>query len=144
MRGVGKPTASESIHPGQVVTVPLTAASQTGPPQPRNPGPEDPQAVDIPRYRVVVEVASHDRLEPLARLRHPFVHAGAELPFDFLQLRSHTFPDGLLPYGKVPVPGLPADMREPQKIERLRLAFSSPFPIWSGEPPELNPARFTW
>ena len=65
----GKPAASEAIHPGPVVAVSLTAASQTGPPQPSNPDPKDPQAVDVPWYRMVVEVALHDRLEPLARLR---------------------------------------------------------------------------
>ncbi len=45
---------------------------------------------------------------------------------------------------KVPVPVLPADVRESQKIERLGLAFSSLFPVLFGKPPELNPARFVW
>jgi hypothetical protein len=46
---------------------------------------------------MVVEVALHDRLEPLSRLRHRLVPADAELLFDFLQLRSQAFPDGLTP-----------------------------------------------
>ena len=44
----------------------------------------------------------------------------------------------------VPVPVLPADVRESQKIERLGLPFSSLFPVSLGKPPELNPARFVW
>ena len=35
-------------------------------------------------------------------------------------------------------------MRESQKIERLRLPFSSLVPVAFGEPPEFNPARFVW
>jgi len=91
---------------------------------------------------MVVEVALHDRPEPPARLRHRLVHAGAKLPFDFQQLRSHPLPDGSTLYGKAPVPVLPADIREAQKVERLRLTLSSPFPVLFGKPPELNPARF--
>src|ERR1035441_2955479 len=45
-------------------------------------------------------------------------------------------------YGKVPPPGLPADLREAQKDERLRLTFSASFPVEFGVPPELDPARF--
>ena len=35
-------------------------------------------------------------------------------------------------------------MLEPQKIERLGLAFSSLVPVDLGEPPEFNPSRFVW
>jgi hypothetical protein len=45
-------------------------------------------------------------------------------------------------HGEVPLPTLPADVREAQKVERLGFAFSSPLPIAFGVPPELNPARF--
>jgi hypothetical protein len=42
---------------------------------------------------------------------------------------------------KRPVPVLPADMREAQEVEGLRLAFPSSFPVLLGIPPELGPAR---
>src|SRR6266699_3650232 len=35
-------------------------------------------------------------------------------------------------------------MRESEKIERLRLPFSSLIPVVLGKPPELNPARLVW
>ena len=35
-------------------------------------------------------------------------------------------------------------MREPQKIERFGLPFSSLGPVDFGKSPELNPARFVW
>ena len=38
-------------------------------------------------------------------------------------LRPHVLPDGLAPDGKFPVPVFPTDVGEPQKVQRLRLAF---------------------
>ncbi len=122
----------------------LAAIQKRPSPEPSHPFPKDPQAVDISRDRVVVEVALHDRLEPLARLRHRLVHTRAKLLLDLLQFRSHTFARRLALDGKVPLPVCPADMRETQKVERLGLAFSSPFPALFGIPPELDPARFIW
>src|SRR6266404_2359394 len=90
---------------------------------------------------MVVEVALHDRLEPLARLRHRRVPASSELLLDLLQLPPQTLGDRPALHGKVPLPVLPADMREAQKVERFRLPFSSPFPVQLGVSPELNPAR---
>ena len=89
-----------------------------------------------------MEVALHDRLEPLARFRHRVVHTRAKLLLDLLQLRPHTFAGGLTLHGKVPLPVCPADVRETQKVERLGLAFPSSFPALFGIPPELDPARF--
>ncbi len=88
-----------------------------------------------------IEVALHDRLEPLTRLRHRVVHAAAKLHFDVLQPRPHALTDGLALDGKEPLPGFPADVREPQKVERFRLTFPSMFPALFGVPPELDPAR---
>ena len=93
---------------------------------------------------MVVEVALYSRLEPFTGLRRRFVQASAELLFDFQQLGSHALADRFALYGKVPIPVFPADMRESQKIERLGLSFSSPFPVEFGKSPELNPARFVW
>src|SRR5215831_19237170 len=86
-------------------------------------------------------VALHDRLEPLARLRHRCVPAPLELLLDLLQLRPQAPGHRPALYGKVPLPVLPADMREAQKVERFRLPFSSSFPVPFGVPPELDPAR---
>jgi hypothetical protein len=63
------------------------------------------------------------------------------LLLDFQQLGSHTLADRFALHGVAPIPVLPADMREPQKIERLWLPFSSFVPVDLGKPPELNPAR---
>jgi len=77
-------------------------------------------------------------------LRHRAVHPRAELLLDLLQLGSHALAHRLAPHSKVPAPGLPANMREPQKVERLGLPFPPSFPVLFGEPPELDPARLVW
>src|SRR5215471_14301012 len=72
------------------------------------------------------------------------MHALRELLFDFPQLRPHALADRPALYGEVPVPVFPADVRETQKVERLRLAFSFSFPVQFSGSSELDPARFVW
>ena len=141
---LGNPASSQLSHPRPRQAMLLAPMDQRGPPEPDHPIAECGQTVGVSRYRVVVEVALYDRLEPLSRLLDRIVHAFAKLRLDFPHLRPHAIPDGLPPNGKLPVPVFPADMREPQKVERLRLAFPSSFPVLFGKPPELNPARFVW
>src|SRR6516164_10266729 len=90
---------------------------------------------------MVEVVALHDRLEPLARLRHRYVPTPLELLLDLLQLPPQALGDRPALHGKVPLPVLPADMREAQKVDRFRLPFSSSFPVLFGLSPELDPAR---
>ena len=137
----GYPSFCQLVEPGPVHPVPLPATAQSPSPESSHPDPEDPESDEVSRYRVVVEVALHDRPEPLAGLRHRIVPTSSELLLDLLQLRSHTLADRLSLHLERPVPGLPADVREAQKVERLGLAFSSPFPVRVGKPPELDPAR---
>src|SRR5229473_3490980 len=73
----------------------LAAAAKCMPPMPKHPIPEYAETVEVPRYRVVVEVALYDRLEPVTGLTHGIVHT---LP----QLRPHAFADRLAPYRKPP------------------------------------------
>jgi hypothetical protein len=70
------------------------------------------------------------------------VHALPELLFNFCQLPPQAFAYRVTLHRKVPVPVLPADMRESQKVECLGLPFSSLFPVLLGKSPELDPARF--
>jgi hypothetical protein len=63
---------------------------------------------------------------------------------EFKQLGPHPFDDRFALYRIAPIPVLPADVRESQKIERLRLPFSSLIPVVFGKSPELNPARLVW
>src|SRR6266404_4007930 len=129
------------MHSVPGAAVALATMEQLPLPQPGQPDPKGLQAVEVPWHRVVVEVALHDRPEPLARLRHRIMPAPLELLLDFPQLRPQAFADRAALHGKVPVPVLPADVRESQKVERLGLTFPSACPVRLGTPPELDPAR---
>jgi hypothetical protein len=93
---------------------------------------------------VIVEVALHDRFEPLPGYGHRFVHSLPELLFNFCQLPPQALAYRVALHREVPVPVFPADMRESQKVERFGFPFSSLFPVSFGKSPELNPARFVW
>ena len=65
------------------------------------PDPET-QTREVSRYRVVVEVALYDRLEPLSGLGHGIVHALAELLLNLSQLGSHALSDRGAPHHESP------------------------------------------
>src|SRR5208337_3808796 len=137
----GQPAGRQLTQAVPVEAVALAALAQLSSPQAGQPVPKGPQAVEVSRYRVVVEVALHDRPEPLSRLRNRIVPTLPELLLNFLQLPPQSLGDRLPLHGKLPPPVLPADMREAQKVERFRLTFSPSFPVQLGKRPELDPAR---
>src|SRR5690242_18150253 len=92
-----KPPFGQAVHPVPSEVVPLTAAKQTPSPQPGHSFPKHVQGIGVSRYRMVVEVALHDRLEPLPRLRHRIMPACAEDLLEFLQLLPHALADRLAP-----------------------------------------------
>ena len=137
----GQPAGRELTQSWPVEAVALAALAQLGSPQPGQPVAKEPQAVEVSRYRMVVEVALDDRPEPLARVRNRIMPTLAKLLLEFLQLPPQALADRFPLHGKLPPPVLPADVREAQKVERLRLTFPSSFPALLGIPPEHDPAR---
>jgi hypothetical protein len=111
------------------------------PPEHKQPVPEQGEASGVAWYRVVVEVALHDRFEPLAGLGQGIVHALAELRLDASQLGPYALADRLAPYCKPSQAVLPTDVGKAQEIERLRFPFSPTSPVLFGEPAEFDPAR---
>ena len=51
----------------------LAATAEWAPPMPEHSMPEFAEAVEVPRYRVIVEVALHNRLELLTSLEHGWI-----------------------------------------------------------------------
>ena len=97
----GYPSFCQLVEPGPVHPVPLAASAQSPSPESSHPYPEDPQSEEVSRYRVVVEVALHDRLEPSPSLGHWIVHARAELLLNFSQLGSHALADRGAPHHEI-------------------------------------------
>src|SRR5882724_9203990 len=115
-----KPAVSqgENTRPGDRVF--LAAAAKCMPPMPNHSFPEYAETVKVPRYRIVVEVALHDRFEPLAGLAHRIVHTLTELLLNLPQLRPHAFADRLAPHREPPYPILPADVRDRVSLDMAK------------------------
>src|SRR3974377_1272709 len=80
----------------------LASAAQRTPPQRQHPIPKHPQTLEVSWYRVVVEVALDDRLEPPPGLGHRIMHAQAELLLDLSQLGPHAPADRRAPHHEAP------------------------------------------
>src|ERR1700694_5995016 len=97
-----KPSLSQNkdARPGEPAF--LAPAAKSSPPERKHPIPKHAQTREVSWYRVVVEVALHDRLEPLSGLGHGIVHALAELLLNLSQLGSHALADRLAPHHESP------------------------------------------
>jgi hypothetical protein len=91
---------NESARP--VDPVFLASSANGTPPESKHPIAEHAQTREVSWYRVVVEVALYDRLEPLSGLGHGIVHALAELLLNLSQLGSHAFADRGAPHHESP------------------------------------------
>ena len=134
---LGKRSESIPGHPAL-----LTAAPKRKPPVARHLLTKASHAAPVTRNRVIVEVALNDRLKPLASLLNRVVLAGENQLLDLPQLGSHSLARRLPQDHKAPLLArLPAQVRETEKIERLRFPFSTLLPASFRMTPELNQAR---
>ena len=80
------------------------------------------QCPHIRRHSMVGIEAAHHAAEPPALLGDGLMPAPPEVPFDLPQLRSHPWRYRAPDEEKLPRPRLPADVRETEEVEGLRLA----------------------
>ena len=90
----------------------LAPATQSAPPQCQQALSEGREAVEVSWYRIVVEVALHDRSEPSSRLSYGIMHASLKLLLKLPQFAPHALADRFASHGEVPQSILPADVRE--------------------------------
>jgi hypothetical protein len=95
---LGKPSLSQYKEARPVDPVFLAPSANGTPPERKHPIAEHAQTREVARYRVVVEVALDDRLEPRSGLGHGIVHALAELLLNQSQLGSHALADRRAPH----------------------------------------------
>ena len=119
----------------------LAPTTDSMPPVHKQPMPEHAKASRVTGHRVVVEVALHDRFEPLAGLGQGIVHSLAELRLDASKLGPHASADRLAPNCKPSKAVPPTDVGKAQELERLRFPFSPTFPVLFGKSAEFDPAR---
>lgn len=98
------------------------------------------QADIVARYRIVLVPASQDTLQPCADLFKVEMAESQQLSLDVCQLGLEFLPGRLAVDREVASPGLPADVRESQKVECFGRAFSTSRPTFLCVPPKLDQA----
>ena len=82
------------------------------------------EGVPITRDAEVADMPAHHGLQPRAHHRDGVMHASLQVGFHRLQLGLHARAVGLPKHGEPSLFRFPAHVREPEKVERLRLALS--------------------
>src|SRR6202795_449529 len=138
-----QPASDETPH-----AIPENAAVLAPPRQRAMPKPTDSESKNRQRrlvhgHSVVSDVSTHNRPKPLALFGDGRVHAPLKLGFYFGQVRLQPFSDRL-PQPREPSIALlfHADVRKSEKVERLRLPFSTPLPLVDRIRTELEKSRF--
>src|SRR6266404_4716187 len=138
-----QPASDEAPH-----SVPENPAVLAPPRQRAMPIPTDSESKHRQRrlvlgHSVVAKVSTHNRPQPLALLGDGFVHASLKLGFHLIQLRLQPLAYRL-PQHREPSIALLlyADVRKAEKVERLRLPFSTPLPLVDRMRTELQQSRF--
>src|SRR3990170_1656016 len=130
----GQPAPDEPPHP-----LPGDPGGLATPPERTTPESPDLETKRVKRravhgHPVVPQMPLHDRAQPPAHYRDRCVQAPPKLGFDLAQLCLQPLPDRLPHHREPSIPLLPADVREAEEVERLRL----PLP---GAPPALSRIR---
>ena len=99
---------------------------------------------DVSRYRMIREEPAHHRAEPAFRLVKRSMHSLAELVLDRPEPGLHAFAHRLVSELEGAAPRRPADMREVEEVERLRLAIATPAASACSMSAELDQARLFW
>ncbi len=122
----------------------LAAPRQRAMPEPSHLEPKKPQRLLVLRHSVIPDVSTHHRLQPLAQFGNGFVHASLKLGFHLIQFRLQPFADRL-PQHREPsiAPLLHADVREAEKVERLRFPFSTPLPVGRSQTDQTPAGAFS-
>ena len=134
----GQPPKNETVHPRPGQAGALAATPKRPTPVPDHLIPKRFRRRAIAGHGIVGEVPPHHACQPSALRGDGQVPACHQLRLYRSELRPQPLRDRETPQPEAPGPGLPADMRETQEIERLRLTQTPRRPLSDGVPPELD------
>src|SRR6202035_4219051 len=138
-----QPASDEAPHAIPEDAAVLAAPRQRAMPKPADSEPKNCQRRLVHGHSVVAKVSTYNRPQPLTLLGDGFVHSSPKLGFHLIQLRLQPFPYRLPQHREPSVaPLLHADMRKAEKVERLRLPFSTPLPLIDRRRTEFQKSRF--
>src|SRR3989475_7905496 len=136
-----QPAPSEPPHPLPGDASGLATPPQRATPEPPNLKTERDQRRAVHWHPVVLQMPVDDRAQPSAHLRDGSMQTSPQLGFHLAQLRLQPLPDRLPHHREPPVPLLPADVREAEEVERLRLPLAGSLSVSGREWPELQQPR---
>ena len=139
----GQPAGDKPPHPVPEHAAGLTPTRQRAVLEPTDLKPESMERRGVHGHAVVPDVPTDHRAQPRAHRRNGVVHAPSEFGFHRIQLRLQSLANRLPQHGETSIAFLlPADVREAEKIERLRLPFSAPSPVVGRIRSEFQQSRF--
>ncbi len=124
----GQPAVDDPAHLRPRRAIPLASALQRAPPQVSDVMLKGAQSRDVGGHGVVIAPAGDHALQPSPLFGDRRVPPPPEFLLEVMQLGAHPVASRLPPKQEAAAPGAPADMREAQEVERLRLSLSKPCP----------------
>src|SRR5262245_145602 len=137
----GQPAISQPPHPFPGDPALVTAPRKSALPVPEHLESEQVQGGAVHRHPVIPQVPPNNRPQPCTHLGKRIVQAPSQLGFDRAELRLQPPPDRLPHHREPSIPLLPADVREAEEIERLRLPLAGTPPVLGREGPKLQQSR---
>ena len=142
--GRRQPAVDEPPHPVPAYAAVLAAPRQRAMPEPADLEPERGAAPGCSWARRSSGCARRRPSAATCLLRDGVVHASPQLGFDLAQLRLQPLADRLPQHREASVaPLLPADVREAEKVERLRLPLSAPLRFSAANGPNSSSRVFS-
>jgi hypothetical protein len=126
--GWRQPLGSQSVHPHPGDAVLLASPPERAPPQIDYVMPVGPNRVSVGRHRVVREVARDHRTQPPTLVGQAVVASSSQLVLELPQGYTHAVASRMASKQEGSAPRAAADEREPQEVERLRLALPAVLP----------------
>src|SRR5881409_2339413 len=139
--GGWKPPVEVPPHPLPRQMMRLAAALEGPPPEPADGRPEGAEAVPVHGDPVVAHVAPNDRAQISSHRRDGLVQTLPKLGSHRLQLRLPPRAHRLPQHRELPLPRLPAAVREAKKVEGLGSPVAPAPPVCHCEAAKLDETR---
>ena len=129
--GRRQPAADEPLHSFPMKATFLAPSSEDVVPEIAHSETKVSQSVPVSRHSEVSDMPAHNGFQPCADFRDRVMHASPQFGLHRLQLGLQPFADRLPKHGEPSSARLPAQVREAEKVEGLRLSQTAALSIGS-------------
>ena len=137
----GQPPLDKPAHPLPGDVPCMTAPRQRAVPEPADLEPEHDDRRAVHGHPVVASVPTYNLAQPCAHHWDRIVQPPPQLGLHLTELRLQPLPDRLPHHREPSVPLLPADVREAEEVERLRLPLAGALSVSGREGTEFQIGR---